>query len=150
MNMKKKHQEGSLPGMLKDKTLSVYALLLTHGPLGVRDVQRRLQLSSPSLAGHHLGKLVDLDLIEKSFEGQYSVKRNVRIGSLSIFVKVGNRLLPRLMFLLVYLLTMLVLYCIFFISWPIAGHDIMIVSIIVVSGLVLAHETVQLYRLGPF
>jgi len=148
--MKNKHQEDSLPRMLKDKTLSVYALLLTHGPLGVRDVQRRLRLSSPSLAGHHLGKLVDLDLIEKSLEGQYFVKKNVKIGSLSIFVKVGDRLLPRLIFMLFYLLMMLVLYCVFFISWPLAGYDIMIISIIIVSGLVLAYETVQLYRLGPF
>ena len=73
--------------LLKGRTMSVYALLLSSGKMGVRDIQRTLGFSSPSLALHHLTKLSELDLVEKDIDGIYSVKRTVRVGSLSLFIK---------------------------------------------------------------
>jgi predicted transcriptional regulator len=75
--------------LLKGRTMSVYALLLSQGEMGVREVQRELGFSSPSLALHHLTKLTELDLVKKDAHGNYTVSRTVRVGSLSLFFKLG-------------------------------------------------------------
>ena len=102
--------------LLKGRTMSVYALLLSNGEMGVRDVQRSLGFSSPSLALHHLTKLSELDLVTKDNDGIYSVKRTIRVGSLSLFIKFGTRLLPRFLFLGTLFSAMLAVYLISFIS----------------------------------
>ncbi|MCK5239771.1 MAG: hypothetical protein KAR33_09505, partial [Candidatus Thorarchaeota archaeon] len=111
--------------LLKGRTMSVYALLLTHDKLGVRDIQRSLGFSSPSLALHHLTKLVELGLVEKDNHGDYYVVKMVRVGSLSLFVRLGKRLLPRFLFLVTLFSVMLAIYLVFFLSWPPTGADLM-------------------------
>ncbi len=76
--------------LLKGRTMSVYALLLTHDKLGVREIQRQLNFSSPSLALHHLSKLSELELVDKDNHGDYFVIRTVKVGSLSLFVRIGK------------------------------------------------------------
>ena len=48
--------EGAKDG-LRGKTLEVYRYLLkSKNPVGIREVQRSLDLSTPSLASYHLNK----------------------------------------------------------------------------------------------
>ncbi len=136
--------------LLKGKTMSVYALLLTKGAMGVREVSRTLGFSSPSLALHHLTKLVDNDLVVKDPHGEYSVNRTVWVGSMSLFVKLGRRLLPRFLFLATLFSAMLVVYIAFFMSWPLDGKDIMFISISLVATLLVINETRKTWLLGPF
>ena len=49
---------------LHGRTLMVYFVLLNKKLIGVRDLQRHLDLSSPSVAKYHLEKLVNLNLVE--------------------------------------------------------------------------------------
>jgi len=63
--------------VLKGTTLRVYRLLYRTGaPMGIRDVQRGLELSSPSVAEYHLKKLVRAGLVKAEQEG-YTVDRIV-------------------------------------------------------------------------
>jgi hypothetical protein len=136
--------------LLKGKTMGVYALLVTHGPLGVRDVQRALYFSSPSLALHHLNKLLEAELVSKDAYGVYSVAKQVRVGSLSLFVKIGSRLMPRYFFLLTLFSTMLLLYVVFFMSWPPQGKDIMYVALSLTAIALLLYEARRMWLLKPF
>ena len=136
--------------LLKGRTMSVYALLLQRGEMGVRDVQRALGFSSPSLALHHLTKLSELDLVSKDIDGVYSVKRTVRVGSLSLFIKFGTRLLPRFLFLGTLFSAMLVVYLLFFVSWPLTGGDIMFISMSTIAILISFNETRRIWLLKPF
>ena len=136
--------------LLKGRTMSVYALLLSSGEMGVREVQRALSFSSPSLALHHLTKLSELDLVTKDIDGVYSVTRTVRVGSLSLFIKFGTRLLPRFLFLGTLFSAMLVIYLLAFVSWPLTGGDIMFISMSLIAILLSFNETRRIWLLKPF
>lgn len=136
--------------LLKGRTMSVYALLLSSGEMGVRDVQRALGFSSPSLALHHLTKLSELDLVTKDIDGVYCVKRTVRVGSLSLFIKFGTRLLPRFLFLGTLFSAMLVIYLLAFVSWPLTGGDIMFITMSLIAILLSFNETRRIWLLKPF
>lgn len=140
----------SIDDLLKGKTMGVYALLLTHGPMGVRDVQRALGLSSPSLALHHLNKLAEVELVAKDENGVYSVLKQVRVGSLTLFVKIGTRLIPRFIFLITLFSSMLVVYVALLMSWPMKTQDIMYVSMTLIGISVLLYEAWKMWLLKPF
>ncbi|MEM3114842.1 MAG: hypothetical protein QXY72_06865, partial [Nitrososphaerota archaeon] len=88
---------------LRGKTLQVYLLLLRRGkPLGIREVQRELGFSSPSIAYHHLEKLKEMKIVVKDELGRYSVSEKVDVGILKMFIVVGGRFLPRFLFYAVF------------------------------------------------
>jgi DNA-binding transcriptional ArsR family regulator len=96
---------------LKGNTLRVYWMLLKSqtGTAGVREVQRSLGFSSPALASYHLTKLEELGLVEKA-DGEYRLKKEVRVGALKQFTKFGSFMLPRYSFYAALLTTLLVFY----------------------------------------
>ena len=101
-----------LESELKGKTLLVYWYLLqqpTHS-VGVREVQRALSFSSPSIAVHHLQKLQDLGLVEKKGTGEYVLEEVVKVGILRFFTRMGHFLVPRYLFYSVLFTTMLTMY----------------------------------------
>lgn len=92
-------------------TLRVYWYLLRNAkPVGVRETQRALSMSSPSTALYHLEKLRELGVTEKDTVGQYSLKEQVQVGTLKMFLKVGHILLPRYLFYAVFLTSALFVY----------------------------------------
>lgn len=69
-----------LESELKGKTLLVY-WYLTQQPthtVGIREVQRALDFSSPSIAVHHLEKLRDLGLVTEKGTGEYVLEEEVK------------------------------------------------------------------------
>jgi hypothetical protein len=136
--------------VVRGTTLSVYAFLLTKDGLGVRDIQRELKLSSPSVALHHLRKLVNVGLITQDNHGIYSIKEHIRIGVLSVFVRIGTKLVPRLLFLVSFTILSLVLYILLLASWPLETKDIAFLSVDLVVVLLLAHESRSMRLLKPF
>ena len=91
---------------LEGKTLRVYWLLLNESGLGPREVQRRLHFSSVNVAVHHLEKLAEMGLVVKDGEGKYSVIKEVDVGFMRQFMKFGRLRIPRLLFYIVFILTM--------------------------------------------
>ena len=92
--------EGDLEYALRGKAWRVYWYLLKNGkPVSVREVQRALHFSSPSVANHHLEQLRDLGLVEKQdVGGHYVLVSQVKIGVLKHYVKLGKLLFPRYFF----------------------------------------------------
>ena len=96
---------------LRGKTLTIYLYMLKQGkPVGVREVQRDLKLSSPSVAFHHLDKLVRLGVVEQDPLGNYVILKKVDPGILQAFVNVGKFSLPRVGFYAVFFTTIAVAY----------------------------------------
>ncbi|MFQ5834283.1 MAG: winged helix-turn-helix domain-containing protein [Candidatus Thorarchaeota archaeon] len=135
--------------LLKGRTMSVYSLLLTQDKLGVREIQRQLGFSSPSLSMHHLKKLEDAGLVTKNEHGEYSVARTVRVGSLTLFVRIGKRFLPRFLFLGTLLIGMLLVYLVFFCSWPLVAQDVMYIAMSAVAIVLSLYEGYRLLMLKP-
>jgi hypothetical protein len=96
---------------LRGKTLTVYLYLLKHGKaVGVREIQKELGFSSPSVAFHHLDKLVDLGVVEKDEYERYVLARKVDTGILHSFISIGGFTLPRLGFYAAFFTTIAVAY----------------------------------------
>ncbi|MDA4113508.1 MAG: hypothetical protein OK474_05645 [Thaumarchaeota archaeon] len=96
---------------LRGKTLKIYLYMLRQGkPVGVREVQRDLQLSSPSVAFHHIEKMVRLGVVEQDPLGNYVIAKKVDPGILQAFVNVGKFSLPRVGFYAVFFSTIAVAY----------------------------------------
>jgi len=94
-------------------TLRVYWYLFRNTkPVGVRETQRALSMSSPSTALYHLEKLRELGVTEKDAMGQYFLKEQVQVGTLKMFLKVGRLILPRYLFYAIFLSTALVAYAV--------------------------------------
>ena len=62
--------------------------------VGVREVQRALSFSSPTLALYHLDKLKDLGLVSKD-SGEYRLIKEVKVDVLKQFLKLGTVFVPR-------------------------------------------------------
>ena len=88
--------EEEIVSKLKGNTLRVYWGLLSSddGVVGVRELQRDLGFSSPALAAYHLNKLVDFGLAVNE-QGDYRLVREVKVGVLKQYIKLGSFLLPR-------------------------------------------------------
>jgi len=88
---------GSGGKWIHGKTWDVYLCILTSKePKGVRDIWRKLKLSSPSLAQYHVNKLLDLKLIEATPEGKHQTNENEQVEALKSFLRLRGRQIPRL------------------------------------------------------
>ena len=114
--MKNSEEETQLEYALKGKAWKVYWFLLKTGePQSVRDVQRALRFSSPSIASHHLEQLRELGLVQKQeIGGHYFLINEVKIGVLRHYVKLGKVLFPRYFFYAVFSTTFYLAYLILF------------------------------------
>lgn len=96
---------------VRGSTLRVYWYVFKKGGgVGVREVQRALGMSSPSTALHHLEKLRELGLLEKDHSGQYVMLKEVRVGTLRFFTRLGSLVLPRYLFYAAFFSTSLLIY----------------------------------------
>ena len=75
---------------LKGNTLRVYVYALKKRKVGVREVQRALLMSNPSLAQYHLNKLKDLGLVSEN-NGEYEVVGEVKVDVMRDFLRVWGR-----------------------------------------------------------
>jgi DNA-binding transcriptional ArsR family regulator len=90
-------------GILKGTTLEVYRFLLKSSkPVGIRELQRALNLSSPSVANYHLSKLEDVGLLKKQ-DGAYTVCKYLLENS----VKISRFLIPRYFFYTIFAIAVL-------------------------------------------
>ena len=100
---------------LRGRTLRAYLFILKNPkPVGVRELQRSLGLSSPSVAYHHLDKLMRLGLIEKDQYSEYALVKNANVNVLQAFTQVGRLLVPRFIFYAVFFTTLLLGYILIF------------------------------------
>ncbi len=95
-------QETDVP---RGTTLTVYRVVVKAGsPVGVREVQRALGLSSPSVAAYHLSKLQEAGLIREESDGYVADKI-----ILKNLIRFRRALLPKSIFVVVFIASSLVL-----------------------------------------
>jgi SOS-response transcriptional repressor LexA len=141
--------DAQIESELKGKTLLVYMHILKAGQetVGVREVQRALGFSSPSVAAYHLQKLQDLGLIENAY-GDYRLIKEVKVGVLRSFVSVGGVMLPRFLFYAVLVTSMLVTFTV---SFPFIPSREYITTLLMglVPAVVFWYETIKIWREKP-
>ena len=141
--------DAKIESELKGKTLLVYMHILKAGQdaVGVREVQRALSLSSPSVAAYHLQKLQELGLVENVY-GDYRLVREVKVGVLRSFVSFGGFMLPKFLFYAVLVTTMLAT---FMIQTPFEPSRYYITTLIMgaIPAIILWYETLKIWREKP-
>ena len=81
-------------GVLTGTTLKVYRYALKMGkPIGIREVYRALNLSSPTLSSYHLSKLERAGLLKQTNEG-YVMDKMIFHN----FIRLRRSLVPRYLF----------------------------------------------------
>jgi len=141
--------EISVEPELRGNTLRVYWHMLTQAEsVGVREVQRALNMSSPSVASHHLTKLVSLDLVEQLSDNTYKVKQVVKVGVLQNFIGFRGRFLPRYAFVAMFFTSYTLAYFVLTLIAPPNIYDRYIALAIGVVGALFAwFESIRLWKL---
>jgi SOS-response transcriptional repressor LexA len=115
--------------------------------VGVREVQRALGFSSPSVAAYHLQKLQDLGLVENAY-GDYRLIKEVKVGVLRSFVSVGGVMLPRFLFYAVLVTSMLITFLATF-PFILTREYITTLVMGLVPAAVFWYETIKIWREKP-
>lgn len=139
-----------IESLLKGKTLIVYWFMLKSqsSPVGVREIQRTLGFSSPSVAAHHLEKLLSLGLVEKTERGEYVLAREVKVGVLRFFTRLGRFMIPRYLFYSVWFSTMFTVYLVLY--GPSGGiHNLVAIIFGISACVILWFETIRLWMEKP-
>ena len=133
---------------LKGNTLKVYWALLNSrdGVVGVRELQRQLGFSSPALAAYHLNKLEELELVVKE-RGDYRLVREVKVGVLKQFIKLGTFLLPRYV-LYATMFTMLLIFLLTQLN-ELSFYSAFALLLGVLSTVILWYETIRVWMQKP-
>jgi len=144
-------EEAELEYALRGKAWKVYWFLLKSGrPMSVREVQRALHFSSPSVANHHLEQLRELGLVEKQdIGGHYFLISEVKIGVLKHFVKLGKLLFPRFFFYAVFSTTFYMIY-ISFLMQGFTRENLFILLFGAIVSAVFWYEAIRVWSLRPF
>jgi len=95
--------------LLKGTTWRVYKYVLENEPAGIRDIQRSLKLSTPSLVLYHLNKLEDAGIIKKEKEGYMADQVFLRSR-----VRLGKMLIPRHFFYSLFMVAVLIVQLLVF------------------------------------
>jgi DNA-binding transcriptional ArsR family regulator len=132
--------------MLKGTTLEVYRFLLRgNRPVGAREVQRALNLSTPSLAVYHLSKLEDVGLLKRE-DGGYVINKVV----LEDGIKISRFLIPRFLFYAVFAVLLLVTELTVLRPTVVTGEYFFATSGTFICALAFWYETVKVWRKGGF
>jgi len=140
-----------LAELIKGKTLSVYWYMLRHpNPLTAREIQRGAELSSPSLSMHHLERLRQYGLVDKDVHGQYTVKRDVRIGILNQFMGRGRIMVPRFLFYATFYTSLTAALTSLLLWLNTDWYSIVLLALLLSACAVLWYEALKVWREQPF
>jgi len=117
--------------------------------MSVREVQRALRFSSPSVAQHHLERLSELGLVQKqSAGGCYFLASEVKVGVLRHFVKFGRLLFPRYFFYAVFSTTLYAIYLAIFMQ-GFSRESVFIALFGAVVSIIFWYEAIRIWSLKP-
>ena len=137
-------EKATIPA-IKGNTLRVYLFVLRSGPCELRDVQRGLKLSTPSLAFYHLSKLVEVGVVNRTEDGRYVVVNDISADLLDGYVKFGRRIVPQL-FLVTLMFTGILVYYAYLVWRVPLDLDDVVTVVYSLSIVVLWYETIKIWR----
>jgi DNA-binding Lrp family transcriptional regulator len=125
--------------VLRGLTLKVYRFILKNNrPIGIREVQRALGLSSPTLALYHINKLEEAGLVRRELNGY--VADRIILRNLIRFRKV---LIPRNFFYTVFFMTSLI-FLVVLLRPPILTREyIFSLAVVSVAVATSVYETIK-------
>lgn len=114
MAVMSKDSNKDLEQRLSGRTLQVYLYLQKkREPSGIREVQRELGLSSPSVAEYQVEKLVEMGLAGRDSYARVYVTRRVKVKAMESYINFGRFTVPRLAFYASVFTAITLLYVIF-------------------------------------
>jgi hypothetical protein len=130
---------GESKDILRGLTLKVYKFILSNDkPVGIREVQRALNLSSPTLALYHMNKLEETGFIKKELNG-YVADRIV----LENFVRLRSVLIPRNFFYTVFLVTSLIFLGVFLRPPILTREYVFSLGVLIIATATSLYETIK-------
>jgi len=139
-----------LESVLQGKTLRVYWWLLKNpGPHSGREVQRALQLSSPSLSIYHIEKLKRIGLVSTDADGVHMASREVRVGILEFFASAGHHYFPRNIFYSLFYTVILILLPLLLPFHP-SPISIACYGVLAFGAITSWYESVRMWKHQPF
>ncbi|MEM2999131.1 MAG: winged helix-turn-helix domain-containing protein [Candidatus Bathyarchaeia archaeon] len=130
--------------ILRGTTLEIYRLLLkTNKPLGIREIQRVLNLSSPSQAQYHLNKLEEAGLLKREM-GNYVINKVL----LENCVRVSRFLIPRYPFYSIFAIAILLIEVVLLRPAVLNREYFLFVAATVIFVLIFCYETVRVWLKG--
>jgi hypothetical protein len=131
---------------LSGTTLRVYRYLYRSGkPLGIRDVQRGLSLSSPSVAEYHVKKLLAMGLVKQEEGSEFSgfiVDRVV----FDNMIRLKRLLIPLQIAYVVFFGLALALLVFLFRPSTLSGQYLFSIIVVAAACAVFAYQTVNTFR----
>ncbi|NHJ48742.1 MAG: hypothetical protein FK733_13235 [Asgard group archaeon] len=134
---------------LKGTTLRVFWYVSSQKSVGVREVQRVLELSSPSVAAYHLDKLCNLGLAEKNRQNRYFIIKKVNVGELRHYFRIKQWLVPRWIFYATFVTIFFLSYMIFFYN-GLTISSIFMIIISLITMIIFWVETILGFIHKPF
>ena len=142
-------EKGRVDAELKGNTLRVYVYALKRDRVGVREVQRALGMSNPSLAQYHLNKLEALGLVGQE-NGEYRVLDEVKVDVMRDFLRIGSSLVPRFVFYAVFFTI-----CVAYLGWiSVSEYSRLAIAwwftvLLVMACAVFWYEAARAWRAAP-
>jgi len=125
--------------ILRGLTLKVYKFILKNDkPVGIREVQRALNLSSPTLALYHMNKLEEAGFIKKELNG-YVADRII----LENLVRLRRVLIPRHFFYTVFFVASLIFLVVFLRPSMLTREYIFSLGVVSVAAATSVYETIK-------
>ena len=125
--------------VLTGNTAQVYRYAIKQRkPIGVREVQRALKLSSPTLAAYHLDKLEEAGLLKQTPDG-YVVDKLV----LENFVRLRQLLLPKYLFYFAAFATAVLIQITLFRPSQLTREYLFSTSMLAFAAAFFAYETIM-------
>lgn len=147
----REEDEAEFDYKLRGKAWKVYWLLLKNGrPMSVREVERALHFSSPSVANHHLEQLRQLGLVQRhEIGGNYTLVSEVKIGVLRHFIKLGRLMFPRYFFYALFSTAFYIAYLTILLQ-DFTRENLFIISFGAIVTIIFWYEAIRFWRLKPF
>jgi DNA-binding transcriptional ArsR family regulator len=131
---------------LSGTTLRVYRYIYRTGkPIGIRDIQRGLSLSSPSVAEYHVKKLLEMGLVKQQEECEFSGFVVDRIVFENM-IRVKRVLIPMQVAFVVFFGLALVLLVLLFRPTILSGQYLFSIIIVAIACGVFIYQTISALR----
>ncbi|MFX1411427.1 MAG: winged helix-turn-helix domain-containing protein [Promethearchaeota archaeon] len=140
--------------LLQGKTLQVYWYFFTHNHAGIREIQKALNISSSGTVSYQINKLLKAGIISKvGDEGKYSLNEEVKMGILKFFIRIGNRVIPRIsLYLIIYILGFIIyfllalIYIDGFLTDPVS---LLLLLFLILGSVIFILESLKIRKLKP-
>lgn len=137
----------TVESVLRGNALRIYLLLLKNSrPMRVREIQRTLKFSSPSLVAYHLSKMYELGIVKKTENDLYYASEMVKSSYLADFFKIKSLIFPRFLFYSVFATATLVILLTKFRPFYLTQYYLFSIICFLVIAAFLWYETFRFWK----